>query len=152
MTDPMKLERLPAEDSDLKKFLELKEEEIAAWRQDSFLSWLPRRGLEILGACFDMTAERLSPGDCRDTAGRAGYLLSGRLSGKRGTVGPGTLLGVRRGTGETRVGASERLTAREESLVLWWHIGVVDTVCYNACWFHARLIREMDERTEAEEH
>ena len=116
MTDPMKLERLPAEDSDLKQFLELKEEEIAAWRQDSFLSWLPRRGLEILGACFDMTAERLSPGDCRDTAGRAGYLLSGRLSGKRGTVGPGTLLGVRRGTGETRVGASERLTARETSI------------------------------------
>ena len=48
------------------------------WSGSEAFSWLPEEGLETLGACFDLTEERIPAGESRDSEGRIGCLLSGR--------------------------------------------------------------------------
>lgn len=111
---------------------------------DPRLSWMPMEAFETLGACFHLCAQALAAGETVETAGRIGYLLRG--SGVvDGTVRPsGTLFGVKREEYGRKISAPASLVAREPSIVLWMDFDAVRSVCYGACWFHVRLLREMD--------
>ena len=107
----------------------------------------------MLGACFDLEQGTLSPGERCETHGRIGILLEGEgaLNDSR-HVGPGTVFGVcRSGPWREKVPAEERFQARTGCTVAWFRFDVVTAVCYNACWFHARLIQELDRMLDARE-
>ena len=61
-------------------------------REHPLFAWLPEEGFETFEACFDMEAENLGAGERRESRGRLGYLLSGRLHAADGeAVRPGEL-------------------------------------------------------------
>ena len=63
-------------------------------REHPLFAWLPEEGFETFEACFDMEAENLGAGERRESRGRLGYLLSGRLHTADGeAVRPGELFG-----------------------------------------------------------
>lgn len=144
-----KQETAPAGWQEAAQRLGLPDRAMDRWLADRTLAWLPDKGLETLNACFDMAGEALSAGERRDTGGRIGYLLQGTLRLREGgtdrPVTPGTLLGIRRDSRGRKVPAPSAITAAEDAVVIWWRFDVVETVCYQACWFHARLIRELEE-------
>ena len=114
-----------------------------------FWSWLPGEGSRYFDACFDMTTETIPAGEHRESRGRVGYLVSGRaqLTTQSGMdrAGEGTLFGViQPGRPETRRAEETHLWAVTACEVLWLDGAVLRNVCYAACWFHARLIREVD--------
>ena len=118
------------------------------WSGSEAFSWLPEEGLETLGACFDLTEERIPVGETRNSGGRIGCLLSGR--GRLRTESGETdlysvsLLGIAvTDRGERRPVAAE-LTAEEDCTVLWFNFEMVRMVCYAACWFHVRFLQEID--------
>lgn len=118
------------------------------WSGSEAFSWLPEEGLETLGACFDLTEERIPAGETRSSGGRIGCLLSGR--GRLRTESGETdlysvsLLGIAvTDRGERRPVAAE-LTAEEDCTVLWFNFEMVRMVCYAACWFHVRFLQEID--------
>ena len=115
-------------------------------REDPLLFWLPAEGLETMGNCFDMQAEAVSAGACCRSNGRLGYLLRGRgeLTGEPGnrTAAPGSIFGViiQEGTAHT---VQACLRAETDCVLLWADGEILRSVCYGACWFHARFIREV---------
>ena len=118
------------------------------WRGSGAFSWLPEEGLETLGACFDLTEERIPAGETRNSRGRIGCLLSGRgrLRAENGetVLSSVSLLGITvTDRGERRPVAAE-LTAEEDCTVLWFSFEMVRMVCYAACWFHVRFLKEID--------
>ena len=118
------------------------------WRGSEAFSWLPEEGLETLGACFDLTEERIPAGETRNSRGRIGCLLSGRgrLRAENGetVLSSVSLLGITvTDRGERRPVAAE-LTAEEDCTVLWFSFEMVRMVCYAACWFHVRFLKEID--------
>ena len=118
------------------------------WSGSEAFSWLPEEGLETLGACFDLTEERIPAGESRDSEGRIGCLLSGRgrLRTESGetAISSVSLLGITvTDRGERRPVAAE-LTAEEDCTVLWFSFEMVRMVCYAACWFHVRFLKEID--------
>ena len=118
------------------------------WRGSEAFSWLPEEGLETLGACFDLTEERIPAGETRNSRGRIGCLLSGRvrLRAENGetVLSSVSLLGITvTDRGERRPVAAE-LTAEEDCTVLWFRFEMVRMVCYAACWFHVRFLQEID--------
>ena len=126
----------------------------ALLKDQSFWSWLPREGGAYFDACFHMDWETVSAGEVRQSRGRMGYLISGRahLEGERGLIhaGEGQLFGiVQPGRRETRRAEETSLRAVTECRVVWLDGDVLTSVCYAACWFHARLIREVDQWFEA---
>lgn len=115
---------------------------------EEVFSWLPEEGLETLGACFDLTEERIPAGETRSSDGRIGCLLSGRgrLRTERGETALASvcLLGITvTDRGERRPAAAE-LKAEEDCTVLWFSFEMVRMVCYAACWFHVRFLKEID--------
>ena len=118
-------------------------------RSHAFWQWLPPEGPAYFDACFDMTAEAVPAGACRQSRGRVGYVVSGQgiLSGaEEQRAGVGDLFGVvQPGPGYSRRIVPAAFTAQQDSLILWLDGDVVRSVCYAACWFHARLIREVEE-------
>ena len=123
-------------------------DELELVKQDEVFSWLPEEGLETLGACFDLTVEHLAPGEMRNSAGRGGYLLHGggvlkQESGSK-VLRPGSLLGIRvTARGEKRAEHME-ITATEACTVLWFNFELLRMVCYAACWFHVRFLKEIE--------
>mgnify|MGYP003515546582 FL=1 len=118
-------------------------------KDQPFWQWLPREGGRYFDACFNMDAETVPAGEHRQTKGRVGYLISGRAHLKSGDgldrAGEGTFFGVvQPGRPETRKMVGTDLWAVTECKVLWLDGAVLSSVCYAACWFHARLIREVD--------
>lgn len=111
---------------------------------DPHLGWLPEDAFEVLPACFQIRAQRLPAGEAADTAGRIGYLLRGSAACGGRVLSPGTLAGVRRGGDGRPAPAAERLTAREDCVILWLEFQVLRSVCYRACWFHVRLLQVLD--------
>lgn len=108
--------------------------------QDGNFSWLPEDAFEILEGCFDLREERIPAGESREAAGSIGYLLrgNGRVDGVQS--GPGTLLGL----GKDRKRMDAVLTAETDCRVFWLDYEVMDGACYRACWFHARLMEELE--------
>lgn len=107
-------------------------------------SWLPEEGLETLGACFDLTVEQLRPGESRASAGRGGCLLRGRGKCNGGILRQGGLLGIRvTERGEKRA-EDVRFTAEEDCTILWFNFQLLQMVCYAACWFHVRFLKEIE--------
>lgn len=112
-------------------------------------AWLPPEGGRYFDACFNMDWETVPAGARRESRGRVGYLISGRaqLRTQRGMVraGADTFFGVSQpGRPESRRVEETELWAVTECAVLWLDADVLRNVCYAACWFHARLIREVD--------
>ncbi len=64
-------------------------------------------------------------------------------------AGPGFFFGAARTDRLEKVAAEETLEAGTACLVAWFDFDVVLTVCYTACWFHARLIQEMERALDA---
>lgn len=112
--------------------------------QVPLFAWLPEEGAETLSACFDLCVEELRPGDTRSADRRIGCILRGSAAFQTGdavqTLSPGKLFALSR----TREPLSGILTAGEECAVAWFGRDLVCHVCYRACWFHARLIQEID--------
>ena len=122
----------------------------ALLKDQPFWSWLPREGGRYFDACFHMDWETLSAGEIRQSRGRMGYLISGHahLEGAGGLrhAGEGQIFGiVQPGRSETRRVEETSLRAVTTCRVLWLDADVLTSVCYAACWFHARLIREVDQ-------
>ena len=122
----------------------------ALLKDQPFWSWLPREGGRYFDACFHMDWETLSAGEVRQSRGRMGYLISGHahLEGAGGLrhAGEGAIFGiVQPGRSEMRRVEETSLRAVTTCRVLWLDADVLTSVCYAACWFHARLIREVDQ-------
>ena len=113
-------------------------------RQVPLFAWMPEEGADTLSACFDLCVEELSAGETRFADGRVGCLLRGTASfqtcdGAR-PLRPGEVFALDR----DRQSIPGTLTAGEDCAVAWFRRDLVRHVCYRACWFHARLILEID--------
>ena len=104
---------------------------------DGRLSFLPREAVEIFEGCFDLRLLELRPGETFDAAGRLCYLLRGAGGVGERPVAPGTFFGVDRDR-------AERFTAASDCAQLLWDADVLSHVCYRACWFHVRLLNEIN--------
>ena len=118
----------------------------ALLKDQPFWHWLPPEGGQYFDACFHMDCEEISAGGHCRSRGRVGYLISGRaqLRGQRGIrrAGAGTFFGALY-PGKAEENECE-LWAVTDCTVLWLDADVLTSVCYAACWFHARLIREVE--------
>ena len=112
-------------------------------RQDAYFSWLPEESFDILDGCFDLHGETVPEGETRETEGRIGYLLQGSGDVDGAQSGPGTLFGL----GKDREQVDAVLTAETNCQVLWINFEVMNGACYVACWFHARLMEELEKLT-----
>ena len=114
--------------------------------QVPLFAWLPEEGAETLSNCFDLCVEGLNTGETRATEGRIGCLLRGsadfRAEAGARTLAPGDVFALNR----DRCLIPGVLTAGEDCIVAWFHGDLVLHVCYRACWFHARLIQEIDRK------
>ena len=88
--------------------------------------------------------EELNAGETCSTDGRIGCLLRGgadfRTDDDTRILAPGDVFALNR----DRNPLPGVLTAGEGCVVAWFHRDLVCHVCYRACWFHARLIQEID--------
>lgn len=113
-------------------------------RRVPLLDWLTEEGAETLSNCFDLTVEELPPGQSFPTAGRIGCLLRGeavfRGEGEAHPLAPGDVFALDRDSAPL----SGVLTAGRDCAVAWMRADVVQHVCYNACWFHVRLLKEIN--------
>ena len=112
--------------------------------QVPLFAWLPEEGAETLSACFDLCVEELKAGETRPTESRIGCLLQGTAvfqsdDGVR-VLAPGDVFALHR----DKSPLPGVLTAGEDCAVAWFRRDLVLHVCYRACWFHARLIQEID--------
>lgn len=112
--------------------------------QAPLFAWLPEEGAETLSNCFDLCVEELSAGETRSTEGRIGCLIRGgadfRTDDDTRTLALGDVFALNR----DRNPLPGVLTAGEDCAVAWFRWDLVCHVCYRACWFHARLIQEID--------
>jgi hypothetical protein len=118
-------------------------------RRVPLFAWLPEGAFEVLNGCFDLEAEQLKQGETREDRGRVGCLLTGSASfcpnnSPEVTLSPGELFGIARGTDGGKHPVPGSLTADTDCAVAWFDFNLVRTVCYRACWFHVRLLREID--------
>lgn len=90
--------------------------------------------------------EELNAGETRPTDGRIGCLLRGnaefRADDGTRTSARGDVFALDR----NRSSFPGVLTAGEDCAVAWFRRDLVLHVCYRACWFHARLIQEIDRK------
>ena len=114
-------------------------------KQHKAFSWLPDDGLETLGACFNLETEHLYPGDMRDSCGRVACLLQGRArTADSVPVFAGTLLGLSVTERDEKRCVPFSLEAAEPCDILWFDFELLRMVCYAACWFHVRFLKEID--------
>ena len=109
-------------------------------RRAPLFAWLPEEGAETLSACFDLCVEELKAGDARPTDDRIGCLLRGGAVFQAHALAPGDVFALNR----DKSPCPGVLTAGEDCAVAWFRRDLVRHVCYRACWFHARLIQEID--------
>lgn len=117
--------------------------------QVPLFAWLPEEAPEILNGCFDLETEKLETGETRRTDGRAGCLLSGSAvfqpeGTASDTLSAGSLFAIRRDGQGFKHPRSGILTAASDCAVAWFDVSLTSNVCYRACWFHVRLLREID--------
>ena len=114
--------------------------------QVPLFAWLPEEGAETLSNCFDLCVEELNAGETRATEGRIGGLLRGgadfRTDDGTRTLAPGDVFALNRDKNPL----PGVLAAGEDCIVAWFRGDLVLHVCYRACWFHARLIQEIDSK------
>ena len=112
--------------------------------QVPLFAWLPEEGVETLSNCFDLCVEELNAGETRSADGHIGCLLQGtavfQAGGTAQSLVPGELFALN----WDRSPIPGVLTAGEDCAVAWFRRDLVLHVCYRACWFHARLIQEID--------
>ena len=115
--------------------------------RDEHFCWMEGDAFETLSNCFDVEAERLGTGETCESAGRFGYLLRGggsvRMENNASEIEAGALLGVVPGGARGYLWGNAEFTAASDSVVLWFQRDALEFACYRGCWFHARLIREI---------
>ena len=115
--------------------------------RDEHFCWMEGDAFETLSNCFDVEPERLRAGEFCKNAGRFGYLLqgSGKIKMETNTVEAkaGSLLGVTPGGARGHLWVDAEFTAASDSVILWFQPDALEFACYRGCWFHARLIREI---------
>lgn len=123
----------------------MKLEEMIA--KDAHFYWMEGDAFETLSNCFDVEAEWLKEGETCQSAGRFGYLLQGsgmiQMQSATAAIETGALLGIVPGGARGYVWEDADFTAGVESVVLWFQRDALEFACYRGCWFHARLIREV---------
>lgn len=119
-------------------------ESLELMRRVPLLDWLTEEGAETLSSCFDLTVEELPPGQSFPTAGRIGCLLRGEAVFHRKGEARSLALGDVFALGRDNTPLLGVLTAGRDCAVAWLRADVVQHVCYNACWFHARLLEEIN--------
>lgn len=112
-------------------------------------AWLPEEAPDILNGCFDLETERLAAGESRQTAGRIGCVLEGGAAFRpqdadAASLSPGGVFGVLRDAQGFKRPQAGVLTAVTDCAVAWFDSSLISSVCYRACWFHVRLLREID--------
>ena len=114
--------------------------------QAPLFAWLPEEGAETLSNCFDLCVEELNAGETCSTDGCIGCLLRGgadfRTDDGTRTLAPGDVFALNRDKNPL----PGVLAAGEDCIVAWFRGDLVLHVCYRACWFHARLIQEIDRK------
>ena len=111
------------------------------------VSWMNEEAAQKLEACFDMELETVPAGETRQTGYRFAFLLRGRgtVRTEEGEAPAGAVFGLRRGEDGHRYDPVEtEFRAETECRVLWLSFDAAVTACYAACWFHARLFRELE--------
>lgn len=120
----------------------------ALLRTVPLFAWLPEEAPDILNGCFDLEVERLTAGETRRTAGRVGCLLEGgavfRPQDAAISLSPGNLFAISRDIQGLKHPEPGTLTAVTDCAVAWFDFTLTTSVCYRACWFHVRLLREID--------
>ena len=115
--------------------------------KDAHFCWMEGDAYETLSNCFDVEAECLKKGETCENEGRFGYLLQGsgviQMKNTTATMEAGALLGVVPGGARGYQWEEVGFTAGAESVVLWFQRDALEFACYRGCWFHARLIREI---------
>lgn len=115
--------------------------------QDVHFCWMEGDAFETLSNCFDVEVKQLRAGEICKSAGRFGYLLQGggtaRMENNTDTLEAGGLLGVVPGGARGHLWVDAEFTAASDSVVLWFQRDALEFACYRGCWFHARLIREI---------
>lgn len=119
-------------------------------------AWLPEGAPDILNSCFDLETERLAAGETRRADGRAGCLLEGAAAfcpqfGEARTLESGALFAIARNRDRHQFPVHGTLTAVSDCAVAWFDINLTRTVCYRACWFHVRLLREIGAQLDAQD-
>lgn len=112
--------------------------------QAGVFAWLTQEGADTLANCFDLRVEELTSGAKYPVGQMIGCLLEGEAvfssGGERRVLQSGELFGLNR---QCRA-IPGILTAGERCTAAWFHRDLVTQVCYGACWFHARLIEEIN--------
>ena len=98
--------------------------------------------------CFDLEAVALRSGERLDCAGRLGLVLSGEVACGETVLAPGALLGAARDEVGRPRPFPVSVLARRDSEIALWDGAVLTSVCYRACWFHGRLVLEVEKRLE----
>ena len=122
-----------------------------------YLDWMDREARDMLENCFDWTEETLPPGAAVQTAGRVGWLLSGEglfdpsdpadpaeAAGSK-IVSQGGVIGVKRAANGDREREDGTVTAKALCEIAWFDYDLLRFSCYRGCWFHARVMREVEE-------
>lgn len=112
-------------------------------------AWLPEEAPDILNGCFDLETERLAAGETRQTAGRIGCVLAGSAvfqprDADTVPLSAGSVFGVLRDAQGFKRPQAGVLTAGPGCAAAWFDYSLTTSVCYRACWFHVRLLREID--------
>ena len=116
-----------------------------------YLAWMDQEARAMLENCFDWEEETLPPGASARTAGRVGWILSGKGqfapvdAAEPRAVSRGMFIGVKRAANGDREMEDGAMTAEEPCEIAWFGYDLLRFSCYRGCWFHARVMREVEE-------
>ena len=120
-----------------------------------YLEWMDQEACETLENCFDWKSEKILPGASVKTDGRVGWILQGeglfRPAGSAEDqscspryVSSGTFIGVKRDAKGDKVIDDGSFAASVPCEIAWFQYDLLRFSCYRGCWFHARVMREVD--------
>ena len=120
-----------------------------------YLDWMDQEALETLENCFDWESEEILPEMSVKTDGRVGWILQGeglfRPAGSAEDpacnprhVSSGKFIGVKRDEKGDKVIDDGLFTASVPCEIAWFQYDLLRFSCYRGCWFHARVMREVD--------
>lgn len=130
------------------------------------LEWLDKEGWEMLNNCFEWEVEEMPAGSEKTINGKVGWVLSGTGSflaektnsdsvesefknisaaAEKKAISPGVFLGVAKSATGDRMPQNGTFTANSLCRIAWFDYDLLCFACYRGCWFHARIMREVDD-------
>ncbi len=128
--------------------MECMEQHLDALRQQPLFSWMPLQGLNLFQGCFDLTVQELPAGSSSPVQNKIGCLLQGEASLQSDRASrrllPGELFGAALDSAGVPCPEDGTLAPSPEGCtVVWMEFDILRSVCYRACWFHARFVQEV---------